>query len=167
MPLDVTLQLKHAAWKTALRPYAGTVRGTLAAALAETALAECDCRWSMAVLLADDAFIRGLNRDYRGYDKPTNVLSFAAAPAIEAHARRLSGRGECELGDIVIAYETVAREAAEQGKSFAAHARHLLVHGLLHLLGYDHEEEAQARKMENLEIKILKKQGIDNPYLSR
>jgi len=105
----------------------------------------------MAVVLADDAFIRELNRDYRGQDKPTNVLSF---PGEDAY-----------LGDLILAYETVEREAREQGKSAKHHAIHLLVHGTLHLLGYDHMVAKDAARMEALEIKILKKQEIDNPYL--
>ena len=165
--LEVTIQLKTpAAWKTRLRPYCKTVRETCESAIAATKLAKYDCQWSMAVVLADDAFIKKLNRDYRGKNKATNVLSFPSEPDIERNAKTFSRQGEYELGDIILAYETILREATEQKKSFTHHARHLLVHGTLHLLGYDHMEQAQAQAMEKLEIKILKKQNIDNPYLS-
>lgn len=165
MPLEVTVQLKTPAWKSPLRPYCKTVREICAETIAATKLAKLDCHWTMAVLLADDAFIKELNKDYRGKNKATNVLSFPSEEAIEAHAKAFAKQGEFELGDIILAYETVEREAAEQGKTFAAHAKHLIIHGTLHLLGHDHMEEKEASKMESLEIKILKKHGIDNPYL--
>lgn len=163
--LEVTIQLQTPDWKKSLRPYCKTVRETCAATIEATKLAKQPCLWTMAVVLADDAFVQALNRDYRGKDKPTNVLSFHAEEHIEKNARALAKQGECELGDIILAYETVAREAKEQNKRFADHARHLLVHGTLHLLGHDHMEESEAEAMEKLEIKILKKQGIVNPYL--
>ncbi|MEN3975444.1 rRNA maturation RNase YbeY [Emcibacter sp. SYSU 3D8] len=110
----------------------------------------------VSVLFADDAFVRDLNARWRGQDKPTNVLSFpaAAAPAQQPRA----------LGDIVLAYETVAREAQEAGKPFTHHAAHLLVHGFLHLLGYDHETEAEADDMEAREVRILETLDIPDPY---
>jgi probable rRNA maturation factor len=110
----------------------------------------------VSVLFADDAFVQGLNARWRGQDKPTNVLSFpAAAPATP---------GQRALGDIVLAYETVAREAHEAGKPFDHHAAHLLVHGLLHLLGYDHETDADATVMEAREVHILETLDIPDPY---
>jgi len=111
----------------------------------------------VSVLLADDATVRGLNAEWRGLDKPTNVLSFQSVPADrlkDAHA----------LGDIVLAAETVAREAAAEGKSFRQHATHLLVHGFLHLLGFDHAEPAQAEAMEALERRIMTRLGLPDPY---
>ncbi len=111
----------------------------------------------VCVIFTDDEKLRALNRTWRNIDKPTNVLSFspppppAAAPVIA-------------LGDIFLAVETVQREAQEQGKTFHAHTAHLIVHGFLHLIGYDHEIEADAEKMEGEEIKILAALGIDNPY---
>ena len=113
----------------------------------------------LAIVLTDDAAIRTLNRDWRGKDAPTNVLSFpAAAPsAPRAGDARL-------LGDIVIAYETTAREAVAEGKPFAHHLAHLAVHGFLHLLGYDHETDAEAEAMEALEIAVLRRLGVPNPY---
>jgi probable rRNA maturation factor len=108
----------------------------------------------ISLLFADDAFVHDLNARYRGQDKPTNVLSFPAPP----------GPGPRQLGDIVLAYETVAREAAEAGKPFRDHTAHLLVHGLLHLLGYDHENDAEAEIMERREAEILETLDIPDPY---
>lgn len=109
------------------------------------------------LLLSDDAAIRELNREWRGLDKPTNVLSFpSSAPTPPGSARH--------LGDIAIAYETVAREAAEAGKTFADHTAHLVVHGILHLLGQDHLDEAEAEAMERLEVAALARLGIADPY---
>jgi len=111
----------------------------------------------ITLLLTDDAGIRALNRDFRGQDKPTNVLSFPSAAQPGAP-------GPLHLGDIALAGETLAREADEAGKSLHDHAAHLIVHGTLHLLGYDHELEAQAEIMEALEVKALAALGIADPY---
>jgi probable rRNA maturation factor len=166
MDLDVTVDLRHPGWKTLIRPYRKTVRDTCHATLLDTRLASVPCTWEMAVVLADDVFIRELNREYRGFDKPTNVLSFPAEEALEKNAkRRAASRKVMALGDLVLAYETIIREAEAQGKKVKDHVRHLLVHGTLHLLGYDHIHKEEAEKMERLEIKILKKQKITNPYL--
>ncbi|MBQ7413425.1 MAG: rRNA maturation RNase YbeY [Alphaproteobacteria bacterium] len=113
----------------------------------------------VSVVLADDDFVHGLNRDYRGQDKPTNVLSFE-------NAEKPPKGQPWMAGDIIIAYQTVCREASDQGKTFLAHLAHLLIHGALHLQGYDHLTAAQAKPMERLEIKIMKKLGYKNPYLN-
>ncbi len=142
---NIHVQLHAAPWKSSLRPYCKTVRAAVSAALGKHTA-------ELTIVLTDDALIRELNKTYRGKNKPTNVLSFPS--------------GEKQyLGDIILAFETIKREAAEQGKSFEHHAMHMLVHGTLHLLGYDHENESDAETMERLEIKILKKLGITNPYL--
>jgi probable rRNA maturation factor len=101
---------------------------------------------------------RRLNREYRGKDRPTNVLSFPAS----ADERRFAGA----LGDLVICAPVVAREAREQSKAIAAHWAHMVVHGVLHLHGYDHERPRDARRMERLEVEILRGFGYQNPYLS-
>ena len=111
----------------------------------------------LSLLLTDDRRIRIVNRDWRGFDKATNVLSFPAAPPERIAASPL-------LGDIVIAFETVEREAQAEGKEVADHLRHLVIHGLLHLLGEDHETEAEARRMEALEVEALASLGIADPY---
>jgi len=107
----------------------------------------------ICIVLAGDAGVRKLNREWRGKDKPTNVLSFAGTPPL--------------LGDIVLARQTVLREARDRAKPVAHHIVHLVVHGCLHLLGYDHEEEKEARRMEKMEINLLEQLGIPNPYLLR
>lgn len=165
MSLDVTIHLNHEGWKKLLRPYCKTVEQTCAAALDGTALARIEAPWNLAVVLADDAFVHQLNRDFRGKDRPTNVLSFPSADNIKGRARRLAAVGGTDLGDVILALETVQREAAAQGKDPRHHAQHLLVHGILHLLGFDHMKAEDAARMEALEVKILKKQGIANPYL--
>lgn len=111
---------------------------------------------AISLMLGDDAAIRTLNASFRGKDKATNVLSFPA-PA-------MPGDPEPALGDIALAYETCAREAEEEGKALADHLTHLVVHGTLHLLGHDHETEAEAEAMEALEIRVLAGLGIADPY---
>jgi probable rRNA maturation factor len=110
----------------------------------------------IAVVLTDDAEQRDLNREWRKIDKSTNVLSF---PQIERF-----GPVAGLIGDITLARETVEREAAEQGVALEAHFTHLVVHGFLHVLGYDHENDADAAVMEGLETKILMTLGIADPY---
>jgi probable rRNA maturation factor len=111
---------------------------------------------ALAVLLTDDAAVRRLNATWRGLDKPTNVLSF---PAVETPDSQ-------HLGDIAIAFETTAREAKDEGKPLADHLAHLAVHGCLHLAGYDHESDADAETMEQLERDILARLNVPDPYLA-
>lgn len=112
------------------------------------------------VTLTDDAEQRRLNRTYRGKDAPTNVLSF---PIADPAAPPPAG-APILLGDVVLAFETVAREAAEQQKPLPDHLRHLVVHGVLHLLGFDHGSDADAAAMEAREVEILKGLGVPAPY---
>lgn len=116
----------------------------------------------VSLVLSDDAAVRGLNRDYRGRDKPTNVLSFPAQAE-----PRAAGDGPWLLGDVVLARETLLREAADQDKPLRDHFAHLVVHGVLHLLGHDHINESEAETMERLEAEALGRLGIPNPYLVR
>lgn len=116
-----------------------------------------DAVMEINIVFESDAFIQNLNKQYRGKDKPTNVLSF---PQINDISAAQTGN----LGDIVLAYETVEHESEEQGKTFEHHTQHLLVHGVLHLLGFDHENDDEAEEMEGLEIEILQALGIKNPY---
>lgn len=115
----------------------------------------------VSVMLVGNDFIQNLNAQYRHKDTPTNVLSF---PARDAYM--LDGMVE-NLGDIVIAYETVVSEAMKQEKPLASHFIHLVVHGVLHVLGMDHITPEHAQEMEDLERNILKKLGIDDPYLEK
>jgi len=138
------------------------IEATLCRAIGETALVLHDARalaGEVTLVLTDDAAIRELNRTWRGIDRPTNVLSFEAAPAPP-------GFGEVAglLGDIVIALEISADEARADGKPFTHHAAHLAVHGMLHLMGYDHQTDEDAETMERLERRILARLGIPDPY---
>ncbi|HKW53931.1 MAG TPA: rRNA maturation RNase YbeY [Stellaceae bacterium] len=112
----------------------------------------------LSIVLGDDALVQALNRQWRGLDKPTNVLSFPVAlVALPPGAPRL-------LGDIVLAFETLAAEATAQGKPLAHHLRHLVVHGVLHLVGFDHEAAGEAARMEALEVAVLAGLGVPDPY---
>ena len=115
----------------------------------------------LAVMLTDDSGIRTLNANWRGIDKPTNVLSF---PALQPPGGIEPDEAPRMLGDIAIAFETVRREADDEQKPFVNHLSHLAVHGFLHLVGYDHETEAEAEAMENVERQILAGLGIPDPY---
>jgi probable rRNA maturation factor len=119
----------------------------------------------LAIVLTDDAAMRRLNRHWRGVDAPTNVLSFATRNHGDWPGKLLGSHllGN-HLGDIVLAYETVKREAHREGKPFDHHLAHLVVHGFLHLLGYDHGNEAQARRMETTERTILRDLAVPDPY---
>ena len=118
-------------------------------------------RTEVSVVLADDALVRRLNRQWRRIDAATNVLSF---PSLD---EELPPKAPFLLGDVVLAYETVSREAQEQGKDIADHLRHLVVHGILHLLGYDHDEPGEAEQMEALETQVLARLGVADPYAER
>jgi probable rRNA maturation factor len=131
---------------------AATVERAIAAAAAEIAAPPGE----VAVMLTDDETIRALNRDWRKIDKPTNVLSFPAP--------RTPDIGVPHLGDIVVAYETLARESADEGKLVSDHLAHLTVHGFLHLMGYDHQTDSDANAMERLESTILARLGVPDPY---
>lgn len=133
------------------------VDGVLQATLLELGFDNIDSELSL--VFTNDADIREINAKWRHIDKPTNVLSF---PAFALQPGQEPGE---ILGDIVIARETVEREAAEEGKSFDDHLSHLVVHGLLHLMGYDHQNDDEAEQMEALERKILASLGISDPYL--
>lgn len=112
----------------------------------------------VSLVFTDDASIREINREWRSQDKPTNVLSFPAFPL------EPGGKPGPMLGDIVLARETIEREAADLGKPFEEHLTHLLVHGFLHLFGYDHMDAEEAEEMEGLETRILSEFGISDPY---
>ena len=117
----------------------------------------------LSIVLADDATVHELNRTFRGKDRPTNVLSFANEEAAE-ELKLAPADQPCLLGDVVLARGVTLDEALQQGKTVQDHLVHLVVHGVLHLLGYDHEEDSEAKTMEALERSILSELGIADPY---
>ena len=154
--LTVALAVETPAWDEAgLGDIAQLAKEAFAAAARRIGL-PADFTSEIGLTLADDATVQAANAEWRGKDRPTNILSFPMAPAG-------SPPGPL-LGDLILAHETVAREAALEGKPFAAHFRHLLVHGFLHLVGYDHVDEAEAEAMERLEVEILDGLGVADPY---
>jgi probable rRNA maturation factor len=148
--MTATIIIQNAAWKKAWPEARVSIRRAIKATLEHQQEKPSD----IAVVLMDDASIIPLNHSYRGKNKPTNVLSFVSDE-------------DGEMGDIMLAYETIAKEAREQKKSLTEHATHLVVHGVLHLLGYDHENEVEANIMEAHEIAILATLGVANPYQIR
>lgn len=171
--LDISFSLETGDWETAV---ADVERLTEAAARAAFEAAEKpeilggDTPVEMSLVLADDALVQTLNRDYRDKDKPTNVLSFALLDDLDdtdESTDDVLARDEgmpILIGDVILAFETVQREALEQGKSFGDHLTHLVIHGVLHLLGYDHQSDPDADRMERLETSILARLGIADPY---
>ena len=158
-PLWLTLDILHEAGDWSRLADRDTLIEVAARALASDARFSSQASAEVCVALSDDATVRELNARFRGKDKPTNVLSFPAPEGFGGEEQSAA------LGDIVLAQETVEREAVEQGIDPAHHLQHLVVHGLLHLLDYDHETEEEAHIMESLEIEILATLGIPNPYI--
>ena len=148
LPFDIDIDVVSNLW-----PVHAAVQDWTAQAI-QAVLRELDNspRGELSVVFTDDTHIKQLNRDYRHKDKATNVLSFST-PFPEALQ-----------GDIILAYETVAREAGDKHVTLRDHVLHLLIHGFLHLQGYDHQDDKRAEIMEAIEIQALKTLGIDNPY---
>ena len=154
-PPQIDVQTQSPLWKA--QPLAAqTVRKAIIAAASTLSTAGGE----VSIVLTDDSAIRLLNRDWRGIDQPTNVLSFPASGNKTSEGARL-------LGDIVIAYETLERECDNEARIFLHYLAHLAVHGFLHLIGYDHQTDSQAEEMEGLESKIMKHLNMPDPYLSR
>ncbi len=144
----IEIEVEAEAWTGALRDAEAVVDRAAQAALGAV-------EGDIVVLLTDDAAVRELNGRFRDKDRPTNVLSFPAPENAFPH-----------LGDIVLAYGVCATEAEAQGKTLADHLSHLVVHGVLHLLGRDHEDDAEAEEMEAEERDILAQIGVADPYLA-
>ncbi|RMD64418.1 MAG: rRNA maturation RNase YbeY [Alphaproteobacteria bacterium] len=161
--IAVAITVEAPGWRARVPDVEALVRRAVRAAVLAAVAAQHEpaARWGagveISVLLSDDARVRDLNRRYRGRDAPTNVLSFPAGDEGTDEAPVL-------LGDVVLALETVAREAAGQAKPLGDHVAHLIVHGVLHLLGYDHESDAAAALMEALEVRILSALEVPDPY---
>jgi len=160
-PLAVEAVIETEAWRAAVPDLESLCR---AAARALGLEAPAGLRpGTIVVLFTDDAAVRRLNRDFRDQDKPTNVLSFPADPGDLAYVPE----GETlPLGDIAIALETCRDEAARDGKTLKDHVSHLVVHGMLHIFGYDHQSDGDADAMEGLERRVLARLGIADPYES-
>lgn len=144
----IDVEIEDEAWLAALPDAEVLVRAT-----AEATLDHVEFEGGLVVLLTDDEQVTDLNRRFRGQDKSTNVLSFPSRLNPEAH-----------LGDVALAFGVCAREAEAQGKSLAHHLQHLVAHGVLHLVGYDHETDAEAQEMEGLERVVLAGLGVPDPY---
>lgn len=160
--LELEVVIEAPAWRTTL-PGARSIGRRAALAAFDAGDPGIEEPMEASVVLADDATVRALNRRYRRWDEPTNVLSFANARDSETLVPQPPGEPR-PLGDVVVALETVVAEAAAEGKSLADHLSHLVVHGMLHLLGYDHRTDAEAEEMERLEIQILAHLGVPNPH---
>ncbi|PPD43602.1 MAG: rRNA maturation RNase YbeY [Methylocystis sp.] len=153
MNVDVDMIVAAEAWE-GFDGLETLTRACVDASLSESGAALADgCE--MSVTFCADDEIRELNAQWRGKDAPTNVLSFPTPGPVAARPL---------LGDIVVAYETVAREAAEQEKTLREHTAHMVIHGFLHLIGYDHETAAEAEEMESLERRIASRLGLRDPY---
>ena len=153
-PPHIDIHMQSPLWKK--QPLAEkTVRDAILAAAAALSTAGSE----VSIVLTDDLSIARLNRDWRGVDKPTNVLSFPASGSKSGDSARL-------LGDIILAYETLARECELEKRLFLHHLAHLTVHGFLHLVGYDHQTDAQAEDMERLESTIMARLNMPDPYLA-
>lgn len=161
---SVEVSVRCDAWPAACPDAAALAEASATAVLAGTAGLQTKALLIVDVALTDDAEQRQLNRTYRGTDAPTNVLAFALADLAADPASTGPAGAPVLLGDVVLAFETVAREAAEQGKPLADHLRHLVVHGVLHLLGFDHQSESEAAMMEAREVAILQGLGVPDPY---
>ena len=164
MMLEIALDTDEE-WDSS-RPWGPLVRKAAEAAIAESAfpdLAMTGRPVEISVCLTSDEHVRALNAKWRGKDKPTNVLSFPMAEAYELQNENVAEK-ELLLGDIILAHDVCETEAEEKGVLFEDHAAHLLVHGTLHLLGYDHLHDSDAAEMEAREVRALARLGIANPY---
>jgi probable rRNA maturation factor len=164
MMLEIALEADEE-WDSS-RSWDLLVRRAAEAAVAESAfpqLATSERRVEISVLLTGDEKVRELNAEYRGKDKPTNVLSFPMASVDDLQQATIAGP-ELLLGDIILARGVCEAEAADKSVSVEQHATHLLIHGTLHLLGYDHHDDAEAADMESREVRALARLGIGNPY---
>ena len=159
---EIEISLRDSAWSTALPDAAAVVRRAAAAIL--EAEANLPGHVELSVVLADDAFVRTLNRDYRGQDRATDVLSFPVhePPRLDPPP----GEMPLMLGDVVLARETVQRDSASAGVGLADRVSHLVIHGVLHLLGHDHDEPDAERHMRALESRTLLALGLCDPYVN-
>lgn len=159
---EIAIDVAYDAWNAKVAGVEERCRHVAAIALgAAAANVDLPADWlEVSILLTDDKQVQELNAEYRQQDKPTNVLSFAALDEDSP----IPPEGPVLLGDVIVAFQTTEREAAEEGKTFEDHLSHLVVHGVLHLLGYDHLMDDEAEEMESLERSILAALGVSDPY---
>ncbi len=164
---DIFLNIEDSRWTAAIDKVAVVVekvkQAVLEEASAEVDFLDLEKDFIVNLCLSDDNAVHKLNLEFRGMDKPTNVLSFASVDG-DDFDDMLEFDDIVEIGDVIIAYETMSEQAKEQEISLEEHFCHLWTHGMLHLLGYDHIDENDRREMEQLEVRILNKLGIKNPY---
>lgn len=164
---DVFIDIEDHSWTAAIPDIVAVAQKVKEAVLQEVAeridYLDVAKDFTVNLCLSDDTNVHQLNLEFRGFDKPTNVLSFANIDS-EDFDNMLEFEDIIEMGDIIIAFETMKKEAMEQEVSFKDHFCHLWAHGLLHILGYDHIEEDERLEMEQIEISVLNKLGIKNPY---
>jgi probable rRNA maturation factor len=171
MTLVLAFSLEHDGWSAILGDVEALCLRAADAAIAEAGLILSEGVQELSLVLADDATVQPLNLEWRGQDRPTNVLSFPALEPDQIKRWRSKGLAPTSpqappllLGDVILAFETCQKEAEADHKDLADHLGHLVIHGVLHLLGYDHLTEEEACEMEALEIASLKKLEIANPY---
>ena len=170
---NIEISIRCQAWLTEIPEVEVLVRRSCEAALKRARGGDINTIGTaeVSIVLADDRFVRRLNRDRRGIDRATNVLSF---PVLTSEQRKRPGLGAIRngagapliLGDVVVAFDISSREARQQGRGLGDHLSHLIVHGVLHLLGHDHGADGEARRMEGLESDILSGLGIPDPHRS-
>ena len=148
----LSIEVADARWDAAIGANVGLANAAIEALLAAV---DTECTGEVSILLADDARLRKLNASFRDKDRPTNVLAFPDGSDVD---------GVCHIGDIALSLDRLSAEAEAGGVSLEHHFLHLLVHGVLHLLGYDHMTDVDAAEMEALEVEILADLGVDNPY---
>lgn len=160
----IDIGLEVTAWADAVADAPEVCRRAIAATFDEVGAPGWIADAGLGVLLTGDARLRGLNAAWRGQDRPTNVLSFPSFDFAPGDLPGGSPTPGLPLGDLALAFETVALEAAAEGRPVADHLTHLIVHGTLHLLGFDHQEAAGAAQMEQMETRILTRLGVPDPY---
>jgi len=162
-PLDIDVSFVSGPWLESMPDVEGRCQRAAAMAF-ELAGPKGLGAAEVSIVLSDDGQVRQLNRDYRGKDKSTNVLSFSSVDWADLQAPQSVDFGPVLLGDVIIAHGVAVTEAKSEAKSLSDHVDHLVVHGMLHLFGHDHEEDEEAERMEGLERIILGHLGIRDPY---
>ncbi len=167
MKIKTDIIIAEKLWKNDLN-ISKKIKSLIKKIIPQTSLAELKTAIEISILLTNDTQIQELNKNYRHKNKPTNVLSFPLLDSKKiknGDLKKLNLSSDyLALGDIAISYQTVLKESDEQNKTFENHLTHLIIHSLLHLIGFDHEQERMAKIMEDLEVKILKTLQIKNPY---